>query len=108
MKLPNISLKSNVYVIATNHPFDDTNFISKLCDFKALEKINSLRLGNVSLNLLQEELLNRGIACAVHDDYERPFGIVAKGDEEVFECRCTIIVSCPYATRGKCWDKYRG
>lgn len=108
MKKPNISVKSNVYIVATNYPFDDSKFIGKISDLKALEKIGGLRLGNASLNKLQHELLNRGMACSVHDECERPFGLVAKDDVDVFECRCSIIENCPHASRGKCWDIYRG
>ena len=108
MKKPNISLKSNVYIVDTNYPFDDSNFIDKLSDLKALEKICSLRIGTVRLNDWQHDLLKRGMACSVHDECERPFGLVAKDEGHVFECRCSIIENCPHASRGKCRDIYRG
>ena len=108
MDKSNVSLKSNVYVVSTTYPFDDKAFISKVIDLKALEKISSMRLGNLTIHDLQHALLKRGMNCSVHDEYERPFGLVAKEDGHVFECRCSMIRNCAYAAKGKCWDLYRG
>ena len=104
----NVSLKSNVYIVSTTYPFEDRTFISKVTDLKALEKISNMRFGNATMNDLQHALLKRGMNCSVHDEYERPFGLVAKADGHVFECRCSMIHNCAYATEGKCWDIYRG
>ncbi|HML78997.1 hypothetical protein [Geobacter sulfurreducens] len=108
MDKSNVTLKSNVYIVSTVYPFEDKTFISKVTDLKALEKIRNMRHGNVAMHDLQYALLNRGMNCSVHDEYERPFGLVAKEEGHVFECRCSMIHKCPYAAEGKCWDIYRG
>lgn len=112
MDKSNVSLKSNVYIVSTTYPFQDKTFISKVIDLKALEKIREIRFGAVSLNALQHDLLNRGSYCSFtgvsYDEYERPFGLVAKEEGHVFECRCSMIHNCTYAAEGKCWDIYRG
>lgn len=108
MNKSNISLKSNVYILTTNYPFEDNKFIEKLSDLRALEKMRGFKIGNIQLHRWQHELLNRGMTCSVHVERERPFGVVDRNGERVFECRCSIIKKCPYATRGKCWDIYRG
>jgi hypothetical protein len=108
MNKSNVSLKSNVYIVSTTDPFADRTFISKVTDLKALEKISGMRFSNVSMHDLQHSLLTRGMNCSVHDEYERPFGLVAKEEGHVFECRCSMIHNCTYAAEGKCWDIYRG
>jgi hypothetical protein len=108
MEKSNVTLKSNVYILNTTHPFEDKMFISKVTELKALEKLCDMKFGNLSMHDLQHSLLKRGMTCSVHTEYERPFGIVAKEDGHVFECRCSIIHNCTYANEGKCWDIYRG
>jgi len=108
MGKPNISIKSNVFILRGEYPFNDREFIQKVNDLKALGIIMDQKNSNVSLQDWQYKLINRGMHCSVHHERERPFGIVAMGDKHVFECRCTIINECSYAKEGKCWDLYRG
>jgi hypothetical protein len=108
MDKSNVSLKSNVFIVRTTHPFEDKTFMSKVTDLKALEKIRNIKFGYIALTALQHDLLKRGMNCSVHNEYERPFGLVSKETGHVFECRCSIIHNCTYAEEGKCWDIYRG
>jgi hypothetical protein len=104
----NVSVKSNVYVVDGEHPLGDPKFIQKVKDLKALVKLSEMRFSNICLQGWQLDLINRGMYCSLHDEYERPFGLVARGDSLEFICRCSIIHKCPYATKGKCRDIYRG
>ncbi|WP_224984209.1 hypothetical protein [Geomonas agri] len=108
MEKSNVSVKSNVYVLDGEFPFGESNFIKKVKDLKALAILKGARFSNVHLQDWQLKLIDRGMHCSVHDERERPFGLVARGDKLYFECRCSIIRECPHASEGRCWEIYRG
>lgn len=108
MKKANVTLKSNIYVLKEDSPFQDNRFLCKITDLQTLERIawmiRTNKLGNVRIELQQWALLDRGMPCSVHPDYERPFGLVKSKTGLRMACRCTALRTCKYARAGKCED----
>lgn len=98
MSSPNVSIKSNVYLIESEKPFSDKKFLSQVVEIKALEKMN----GKYTFNEIQNKIWKRNMYCSVHPERSRTFGVIKK-DGRFFEVtKCDHLTQCKYAERCGC------
>ena len=102
----NLTIRSNIYPVETGNVVDDKAFRLQVRDRKALAKMIDMiyrdrashytiyfeRLSNLNLRGWQKELFKEDLHCTIHPrNGAKPFGIVKRGDDYCWECRCDQI-----------------
>jgi hypothetical protein len=99
MNETNVDIRSNVYILKSGKPFSDKDFLSKVFEIKALEKMN----GKFILNEVQNEIWKRNLPCSVHPNKSRTFGVVKRDGKYFKITKCDFLNKCKYAKRCGCY-----
>lgn len=95
----NIRIRSNIQIVATERPFDDHEYLSKIFEKQALEKFPK----NVELTPLQAEMKLLATPCPFSEGKIVTPGVIQKNGKYYTVIRCPKLSTCSWAeSKGKC------
>ncbi|MGV6994638.1 hypothetical protein ACUZ9P_01935 [Desulfovibrio sp. QI0430] len=89
----NICIKSNIQIVATERPFKDREYLSKVFEKQALEKFPS----NIMLTPLQEKMKMLGTPCTYSDGKVVIPGVLLINGKYYSVIRCPKLLTCKYS-----------
>lgn len=97
-KNSNICIKSNVYIVSTDTPFEDRSYLSKIFDKNSFEKFPR----TIELTAIQKLMSELNMSCSYNKNVTP--GIILEDGEYYQVIRCSKISDCMHVKRNKCND----
>jgi hypothetical protein len=106
MKKSNLTLRSNIHILAEERPYKDPLFLSKIVEINTLRRLCELvaerRVAGFHLATQQYRILQQNMPCSAHPDNAVTLGVIRSNGALFQVVRCQLIETCRFAIAGRC------